>query len=489
MSAMSEMDSPPLIARPLPADDARAANVPEYTVSEISSAVKKTVERDFAFVRVRGELSGVKRHTSGHVYLDLKDERAVLGGVIWKMNVRALRVQPQNGLEVVATGRLTTYPGQSKYQIVIEQLQLAGVGALMQLIEERRKKLAAEGLFAEERKRALPYLPEVIGVVTSATGAVIRDILHRLEDRFPRHVIVWPVAVQGERSAGEVTAAIQGFNALKPGGRVPRPDVIIVARGGGSIEDLMSFNDEAVVRAVAASEIPIISAVGHETDTTLIDFAADRRAPTPTAAAEMAVPVRSELVHKVVDRAHRLETGRLRVFETARQRLTDIARALPRRERLLEVPRQRFDHAASRLAGALTMLVGAQRARLAAARLTPGPLLQMVRKDHDKLATLAHHMQLSVQRRVSELSNRMTTNFKLLDTLSYRATLERGFALVSKTGKGLVERGSEIKPGDKLQLTFADGTAPATATGAIVTGATPPVSRKKVKTAGQGDLF
>jgi exodeoxyribonuclease VII large subunit len=485
------MDSPPLIARLAPADEARAANVPEYTVSEISGAVKKTVERDFAFVRVRGELSGVKRHTSGHIYLDLKDERAVLGGVIWKMNVRALRVQPQNGIEVVATGRLTTYPGQSKYQIVIEQLQLAGVGALMQLIEERRKKLAAEGLFADERKRALPYLPEVIGVVTSPTGAVIRDILHRLEDRFPRRVIVWPVAVQGERAAGEVTAAIQGFNALKPGGPVPRPDVLIVARGGGSIEDLMAFNDETVVRAAAASEIPLISAVGHETDTTLIDFAADRRAPTPTAAAEMAVPVRAELVRNVVDRAHRLETGRLRLFTQARQRLTDIARALPRRERLLEIPRQRFDHASSKLGSALTLLVHRQRARFdrAAAQLTPAPLLQVVRKDHEKVATLAHRMQLSMQRRVSDASNRLTTGAKLLDTLSYRATLDRGFALVSKTGKGLVERGAEIKPGDKLELTFADGTAPATATGAIVTGAAPPVSRKKAKTAGQGDLF
>ncbi len=483
---MSSTDSPPLIAREEP-----SANVPEYTVSEISGAVKKTVERDFAFVRVRGELSGVKRHTSGHVYLDLKDERAVLGGVIWKMNVRALRVQPQNGLEVVATGRLTTYPGQSKYQIVIEQLQLAGVGALMQLIEERRKKLAAEGLFAEERKRALPYLPEVIGVITSPTGAVIRDILHRLGDRFPRRVVVWPVAVQGERAAAEVTAAIQGFNALGPGARVPRPDVLIVARGGGSIEDLMAFNDEAVVRAAAASEIPLISAVGHETDTTLIDFAADRRAPTPTAAAEMAVPVRSELVQTIKDRAHRLETGRHRLFTQARQRLTDIARALPRRDRLLEIPRQRFDHASAKLAGALTLLVHRQRARFdrAAAGLSPQPMLAGARRQRERVSDLSHRMHMSVQRRVGDLKSRLTTSAKLLDTLSYRATLDRGFALVAKAGRGLVERGAEIKPGDKLEITFADGTAPATATGTMVTGATPPATRKKAKTAGQGDLF
>jgi exodeoxyribonuclease VII large subunit len=484
---MSETDSPPLISLA----DSRTANVPEYTVSEISGAVKKTVERDFAFVRVRGELSGVKRHTSGHIYLDLKDERAVLAGVVWKMNTRALRVEPQNGLEVVASGRLTTYPGQSKYQIVIEQLQLAGIGALMQLIEERRKKLTAEGLFAEEHKRPLPYLPEVIGVVTSPTGAVIRDILHRLQDRFPRRVLVWPVAVQGERSAAEVTAAIAGFNALKPGGPVPRPDVIIVARGGGSIEDLMSFNEENVVRAVFASTIPVISAVGHETDTTLIDFVADRRAPTPTAAAEIAVPVRGELLSTIVDRTHRLETGRVRLFTLARQRLTDITRALPRRERLLEVPRQRFDHAASKLAGALTLLVHRQRARFAeaTAKLTPGPLQQSAHRQRERVRDFGHRLQLSAGRHVSDLTQRLNSSVKLLETLSYRATLERGFALVSRTGKGLVERGGEIKAGDKLQLTFADGTVPATATGTCVTGAMPPVSRKKVKKAGQGDLF
>jgi exodeoxyribonuclease VII large subunit len=483
---MTTTDSPPLIAR-----EERTANVPEFTVSEISSAVKNAIERGFAFVRVKGELSGVKRHTSGHVYLDLKDERSVLAGVIWKGNVRGLRVQPQNGIEVVATGKLTTFAGQSKYQIVIEQMQLAGVGALMQLIEERRKKLAGEGLFADERKRPLPYLPRVIGVITSPTGAVIRDILHRLEDRFPRHVVVWPVAVQGERAAAEVTAAIQGFNALKPHDRVPRPDVLIVARGGGSIEDLMAFNDEAVVRAAAASEIPLISAVGHETDTTLIDHAADRRAPTPTAAAEMAVPVRSELVQTVRDRAHRLETGRHRLFTTARQRLTDIARALPRRERLLETPRQRYDHISAKLDSGLTLLVHRQRARFdrAAAQLTPAPLLQVVRKDRDKVGTLAHRMALSAQRQMGELKARLTTGAKLLDTLSYRATLNRGFALVAKTGRGLVERGADIKAGDKLEITFADGTAPATATGSVVTGAAAPASRKKAKTAGQGDLF
>ncbi|MDZ4867659.1 MAG: exodeoxyribonuclease VII large subunit [Alphaproteobacteria bacterium] len=484
---MSETDSPPLIATPEP----RAANAPEYSVSELSTALKKMVEDGFGFVRVRGELSGVKHHSSGHIYMDLKDDRASLAGVIWKMTAARLRVRPENGLEVVAIGRLTTFPGQSKYQIIIEQLQLAGVGALMQLLEQRRKKLAAEGLFDDAHKKPLPYLPKVIGVVTSPTGAVIRDILHRLADRFPRRVIVWPVAVQGERSAAEVTAAIQGFNALQPGGPIPRPDVIIVARGGGSVEDLLSFSEENVVRAVFASTIPVISAVGHETDTTLIDFVSDRRAPTPTAAAEMAVPVRNDLLRQISDRAHRLETGRTRVFTLARQRLTDLSRALPRRERLLEIPRQRFDHAASKLGGALTLLVHKQRARFdrASTQLSPTPMLQSARRQRERVRDFAHRMQLSTGRRVTDLAQSLNAAGKLLETLSYRSILDRGFALVSKTGKGLVERGTEIKPGDKIQLTFADGTVPATATGAIVQGATPPVSRKKVKTAGQGDLF
>src|SRR5437016_3169628 len=274
-------------------------NIVEMTVSELSMALKRSIEDGFAYVRVRGELGNVKYHSSGHIYLDLKDERACLAGVIWRTTAPRIKLKLEAGLEVVVTGRITTFPGQSKYQIVIETLAPAGLGALMALLEERKKKLAAEGLFDAARKQLLPFLPTVIGVITSPTGAVIRDILHRLADRFPRHVLVWPVKVQGENSAAEVAAAIEGFNALPERGSSmlpPRPDLIIVARGGGSLEDLWSFNEEIVVRAAAASLIPLISAVGHETDVTLIDFAADRRAPTPTAAAEMAVPVRSELL-------------------------------------------------------------------------------------------------------------------------------------------------------------------------------------------------
>src|SRR6187551_4043177 len=281
-------------------------NAPEFTVSELSSALKRTVEDAYGHVRVRGEISGFRGpHSSGHCYFALKDESAKIEAVIWKGVHGRMRFKPQEGLEVIATGKLTTYPGSSKYQIVIEAIEPAGIGALMALMEERKRKLAAEGLFDEARKQLLPWLPEVIGVVTSPTGAVIRDILHRLEDRFPRRVLVWPVRVQGETSAVEVAAAIEGFNALGEGGALPRPDLIIVARGGGSLEDLWSFNEEIVVRAAAASLIPLISAVGHETDITLIDFASDRRAPTPTAAAEMAVPVRAELIAQVDGLARR----------------------------------------------------------------------------------------------------------------------------------------------------------------------------------------
>ena len=281
-------------------------NLPEYSVSEIAAALKRTVEDSFPFVRVRGEISGLKFHSSGHVYFDLKDDKAVLNAVVWKQTARLLKLRPEAGLEVIATGRITTYAGSSRYQIVVEQIELAGAGALMAMLEERKKKLAAEGLFAIERKKPLPFLPDVIGVITSPTGAVIRDIMHRLNERFPRRVLLWSVAVQGERAPAEVAAAIRGFNAMTPNGPIPRPDLLIVARGGGSIEDLMAFNEEVVVRAVAEGAIPLISAVGHETDTTLIDFASDRRAPTPTAAAEMAVPVRADLISQTLDYARQI---------------------------------------------------------------------------------------------------------------------------------------------------------------------------------------
>ncbi len=330
--------------------EAPQSNAPEISVSELANALKRTIEDRFGRVRVRGEISNYRGpHASGHAYFSLKDQNARLDAVIWKSTFARLRTKPQEGLEVVATGRVTTFPGKSSYQIVIESLEPAGVGALMALLDARRKALAAEGLFDEARKRALPFLPRVIGVVTSPTGAVIRDILHRLNDRFPRRVLVWPVRVQGESCAEEVAAGIRGFNALPAGGAVPRPDVLIVARGGGSLEDLWGFNEELVVRAAAESAIPLISAIGHETDTTLIDFVADLRAPTPTGAAEKAVPVRVELFEHLAIRASRLEGARRRAMEQRRALLSTFARLLPPGDALLASPRQRLDRAAERL--------------------------------------------------------------------------------------------------------------------------------------------
>src|ERR1700751_5185549 len=363
-------------------------NAPEYTVWELSSALRRTVEDAYGHVRVRGEISGFRGpHSSGHCYFALKDENAKIDAVIWKFNHARMRFKPQEGLEVIATGKLTTFPGKSSYQIVIESLEPAGVGALMALLEERKKKLAAEGLFAEQRKQLLPWLPEVIGVVTSPTGAVIRDILHRLQDRFPRRVLVWPVKVQGEGSAEQIATAIRGFNALPQTGRIPRPDLLIVARGGGSLEDLWSFNEEIVVRAAADSMIPLISAVGHETDITLIDFAADKRAPTPTAAAEMAVPVRSELFAEVESLARRTVMCWQRAQEGRRNELRAAARALPAAGELLAIPRQRLDAAGGALPRGLRANTHAHFRRFAvsSARLTLRVLRGQVSHARDRL--------------------------------------------------------------------------------------------------------
>ena len=364
-------------------DDTPGRNEPEFSVSEISGAVKRVIEGEFGRVRVKGELGRVLVARSGHVYLDLKDDRAVLSSVIWKGQAAKLSVKPEEGMEVVAVGRLTTFPGQSRYQMVIEDIRPAGVGALMAMLEKRKKLLEGEGLFATDRKKPIPFLPEIIGVVTSPQGAVIRDILHRLRDRFPRKVLIWPVAVQGEQCAPQVTAAIQGFNALTPGGAVPRPDLIIVARGGGSIEDLWGFNEESVARAAAASDIPLISAVGHETDTTLIDYVSDMRAPTPTAAAELAVPVRLELLAGLDSLDGRMVRAMTGHVESRGQRLRDLSRALPRIEDLTEPAAQRFDAVAARLPAALHSATQAKRLELErrAAALRPGVLQRKNRSD------------------------------------------------------------------------------------------------------------
>ena len=516
------------------------SNAAEYTVSEISGALKRTVEDAFGHVRVRGEISGYRGpHSSGHAYFALKDDRARLEAVIWKGTMSRLRFRPEEGMEVVATGRLTTYPGSSKYQIVIDNLEPAGAGALMALLEERKRRLAAEGLFEAARKRPLPYMPRVIGVVTSPTGAVIRDILHRIADRFPLHVLLWPVRVQGETAGAEATAAVAGFNALAADGPIPRPDVIIVARGGGSLEDLWGFNDEGLARAVAASAIPVISAVGHETDWTLIDLAADVRAPTPTGAAEIAVPVKAELEATLAALSARLGACMSRGLDRRRQSARAAARAIPSPDQLLAVPRRRFDEATGRLARALSVGVERKRARLDRARPSPMALSRRIEEcrrltDRDVLrAQAALRATLNLKRQrfaairarigvrplqragqaarerltlagrrqeqavimvLDKARTRLAQAERLLATLSLseQAILERGYALVLDGASGApVKRAAEVRPGEALELRFADGAAHALATGGP---AAKPAARTKAAPAkpsggGQGSLF
>lgn len=471
---------------------APAGNVVELSVTELSNLLKRTVEEAFGLVRVRGEISGFRGpHSSGHCYFALKDERARLEAVIWRGVLSRLKHHPEEGMEVIATGKLTTYPGSSKYQIVIESLEPAGAGALMALLEQRKKKLAAEGLFEESRKRALPYMPTVIGVVTSPTGAVIRDVLHRLSDRFPLHVIVWPVRVQGETCGPEVAAAIAGFNALDAVGPVKRPDLIIVARGGGSIEDLWGFNDEEVVRAVAASRIPLMSAIGHETDWTLIDLAADRRAPTPTGAAEIAVPIKAELEALVATLAARLDSGIARNLERTRTELRSAARGLGTPEDILSTPRQRVDVASGRLATAMRLAVRRQEARFGrvAGRLGPSLLRTRLDRARERLGFLGGRgltayrnraaagrsrldgmsRRLSpdrLKRAIDQARVRLDQHWRLIGSLSHEKVLERGFALVRDATGNPVTRAAMIHAGDAFSVQMHDGTIPAVATGA-----------------------
>ncbi|MCC6890635.1 MAG: exodeoxyribonuclease VII large subunit [Hyphomicrobiales bacterium] len=497
-------------------------NLVELTVSELSASLKRTIEDAYGHVRVRGELGNVKYHSSGHVYLDLKDDRACLAGVIWRTTASRIKLRLEAGLEVVVTGRVTTYPGQSKYQIVIETLEPAGLGALMALVEERKRKLAAEGLFDRSRKQELPFLPSVIGVVTSPTGAVIRDILHRLADRFPRRVLVWPVRVQGDGSAEQVAAAIRGFNALPAHGPIRRPDLLIVARGGGSLEDLWSFNEEIVVRAAAASLIPLISAVGHETDVTLIDFAADVRAPTPTAAAEMAVPVRSELMVRIDGLARRALACWQRSQEARRTELRAAIRALPAVDDLFALPRQRLDHIGARLPRAL--IANAQRDRVRfshiAGRIGPRLLAAQVERRRERLDNVRRHLATALrsyrEARLSGIARhrervegfgeralrairslidirdaRLESAGQLLTALSYRGVLERGFALVRDTAGNPLRRAAAIEPGQALDIEFADGRARASAQGAPAIAPVPAPRRRRRSSSGegQGSLF
>jgi exodeoxyribonuclease VII large subunit len=511
---------------PKPAATART-NAPEFSVSELSQAIKRTLEGAYGYVRLRGEISGYRGpHGSGHCYFSLKDDKSKLEAVIWRGVFQALRFKPEEGMEVIATGKITTYPGSSKYQIVIDALEPAGAGALMALLEERKRKLTAEGLFAAERKRRLPFLPSVVGIITSPTGAVIRDMLHGFDERFPTHVVLWPVRVQGETSAAEVTAAIRGFNALPEGGAIPRPDVLIVARGGGSLEDLWGFNDEALVRAAAASAIPLISAVGHETDWTLIDLAADARAPTPTKAAEWAVPKFSDLVTKTADLDIRLKTGLVRVIDTARAHLKAAERGLPRLADLIALPRQRFDAVEQRLSRALSANTQAHAKRLAriAPRLQPRLVALRIERGHERVARLTQRADTALsriaqggRRRLERVSGRLAPQLlanrigrqrdrlgglsQMLASLSYHSVLKRGYALVRDADGTPVRSATAIDAGAAFTVQFADGdlaaraeTPPADRTAAASARSAASAQRTKAAArppnkGGQGQLF
>jgi exodeoxyribonuclease VII large subunit len=531
------------------------SNVAEYSVSELSGALKRAVEDQFGHVRVRGEISGYRGpHSSGHAYFALKDDRSKLEAVVWKLTMQRLRFRPEEGMEVIATGKLTTYPGSSKYQIVIESLEPAGAGALMALLEERKKRLAAEGLFDASRKQALPFMPRVIGVVTSPTGAVIRDILHRIADRFPLHVIVWPVRVQGETSGSEVCAAIGGFNQLAPDGPIPRPDVIIVARGGGSLEDLWGFNDESCARAVSHSAIPLIAAVGHETDWTLIDLVADRRAPTPTGAAEMAVPVKAELEARVASLGARLRGCMSRGMDRRAHAARSLARALPSADAILALPRRHFDEITNRLERSLEVSTHRRRVRLDGIRLSPAVLSRRIallerelirtgdrlplakqrrleaararlpqpdrlarllrrRLDHDQalFARVVRRMRPTAladrlsgmvalysaleSRRDRALALRLSNGRsvlaqadRMLGSLSYKAVLKRGFAVVHDANGRPVTAAAAVGTGERLALEFADGRVDV-----VAAGGTPPkpkpAKRAPPSAEGQGLLL
>jgi len=483
------------------------SNLAEYSVSELSGSIKRTVETAFDQVRVRGEISGYRGpHSSGHAYFSLKDDRARIDAVVWKGNFSRLKFRPEEGMEVIATGKVTTFPGSSKYQIVIETLEPAGAGALMALIEERKRRLGAEGLFDQSRKRRLPFMPKVIGVVTSPTGAVIRDILHRISDRFPVHVIVWPVKVQGDGSGEEVANAIRGFNSFEPSGDMPRPDVLIVARGGGSLEDLWSFNDEIVVRAAAESQIPLISAVGHETDWTLIDYAADVRAPTPTGAAEMAVPVKAELGAQTAALAARLQGCMNRRMDHHRQSVRALVRALPSLDQLLALPRRRFDEAAAGLGRGLELntinkrrsfertaahlrpdvlsnriterrqylnermtraertierLLDRSKSRVGRAdaifATLPARLKTQTARQRDHLANLSRHADTAVRHQLTRARGELTAQDRVLQSLSYKNVLKRGYAVIRDDENRPVSQAAMLASGTGISIEFADG--------------------------------
>ncbi len=477
-----------LVAKGKPGDNAEP-----LSISEISGMLKRTVEDRFGFVRLRGELSGVKRAASGHLYCSLKDEKARIDGVMWKGNAARLGFMPEDGVEVIASGKLTTYAGRSSYQIVIDRLEIAGEGALLALLEKNKARFEAEGLFAPERKRALPYLPKVIGVVTSPTGAVIRDILHRLADRFPSHVLVWPVLVQGQGSAEQVARAVRGFSSIPEGGDVPRPDLVIVARGGGSIEDLWGFNEEVVVRAIAESSIPIVSAVGHETDTTLADYAADKRAPTPTAAAELAVPVRRDLAAMLDEMGLRQRRSVVRPVTLGRERLEARIGRMPKPEALLQPQAQKLDDLSERLRRGLSDRAAQARGALMSdkARLSAPLLASRVERARDRLAS-ARLLPALVQRPIADYRIKLASLGRLAEQLHPDGPLQRGYVRVMAAGGQTLTDKKQAAKEAALTLKFRDGmldVAPADSPQPVKAKPRPKKPRPEPVQGAQDDLF
>ena len=460
-------------------NETQPSNALEYSVTELSLALKRTVEGQFGYVRIRGEISGCKRAASGHVYLNLKDDKSVIDGVMWKGVAGRLNFRPEDGLEVLCTGKLTTYPGRSKYQIVIDRMEVAGEGALMALLEKRKKELAAEGLFDADRKLLIPYLPKVIGVVTSPTGSVICDILHRLSDRFPRHVLVWPVLVQGDGASKQIADAIDGFNQMEAGGKIPKPDVIIVARGGGSLEDLWCFNEEEVIRAVAKSSIPLISAVGHETDTTLIDYVSDFRSPTPTAAAEKAVPVRDDLMYTVRDFDMRLEKATRRHLNELQQKVEGLGRGLPKPSEMLSLSSQRFDELSDRLPRALKVGVEKHAMNFESIKrlLRPETIKIEIKRSAEQVSVSSERMSRAVSNHITAKKNLFEIPARLLGSLSYQKVIERGFAVIRDGDGKALSDGKNIDKGAGLGIEFRDGVV-----SVITTGGKPAAKKSKKKT-------
>ena len=436
-----------------------AENVPEFSVSDLSVAIKRSIEGEFSHVRVKGEIGRVSKPASGHLYLDIKDKKSVLAGIIWKGTVQALKIPPEEGLEVIVTGRITTFPGQSRYQIIIEHLTPAGLGSLMLLLDKRKRQLSDEGLFLDARKKPLPLIPKSIGVITSSSGAVLKDILHRLRDRFPRHVLLWPVTVQGDKCSAEVASAIKGFNEISNGGLLPKPDLLIVARGGGSIEDLWGFNEENVVRAASESSIPIISAIGHETDITLLDYVADKRAPTPTAAAEMAVPVRTEL-NATLNSLDLRRTRQMGIFfERQKLKIRELERLMPKIDTFVSERHQYLDFIAGKLENAITHFLNQKKlnyARSGVEILQPKILQRDLSRRKEGTKSLSNRLSFAVKVIIQNHKSKLLQLERLCESLSYRKTLERGYVIVRGKDQKIIDNSKEAINSNHLVLEFKD---------------------------------